>query len=44
MSVGVASDRDWVPAVDHDVPLRVTDEKERHRHFETAEGECAALE
>jgi hypothetical protein len=44
MRVGVAGDREWVASVDHYVSLRVTDQKERHRHLETAETECAALE
>jgi hypothetical protein len=44
MSMGVASDRDRVPTVDHDLSLRVADQKERHRHVETADPECAALE
>jgi hypothetical protein len=44
MSMSVASDRQWVPAVNHDVSPRVADEKERHWDLDAAEPERAAVE
>jgi hypothetical protein len=40
----IASNRQWIAAVDHDVPRRVADQEERHRHLHPTSLERAAAE